>query len=79
MADDRYQNQPLLIRIYRWIRWKPLYFVKAGLDIFKTFFNKGILWDSYEKAYFRRSFIFSLILSEADTEMKHYYFLNEII
>lgn len=73
MKDERYQNQSLIVKTYRWIRWKPFYFLNASLYLLKTFFNRNILWDVDEKAYFRRRFIFKLILAEAYSKMKHYY------
>lgn len=76
--DNRYQNQSILIKIYRWLKWKPLYFAKALLFTFKTIFNKNLLWDSYEKAYFRRNVLFSLILSKSDSKMNHYYTMDEV-
>lgn len=78
MADDRYQKQHVLIKVSRRIKWKPFYFVKAASYILGTFFNRDILWDPDEKAYFKRSFIFGLILTEADIKMKHYYTMDEI-
>lgn len=76
--DDRYQNQIFLIKIYRWIIWKPLFFMKASFYILKTFFNKNLLWDPDEKAYFKRYFIFKLIYDEASSKMKYYYHDYEV-
>ena len=78
MKDDRYQNQNFFVKVYRWFKYKPVYLVKAGFCILKTFFNRNLLWDEDEKVYFRRDFIFGLICSESDAKMKHYYLLEEI-
>lgn len=31
MCDDRYQFQPWIVKAWRWLQWRPLYFVLACL------------------------------------------------
>jgi len=71
--DDRYQNQTFFVRVYRWMKWKPVFFIKGVYFVFKTFLNKELLWDSHEKAYFRRRFIFKSVYRQSESKMKHYY------
>jgi hypothetical protein len=78
MKDDRSQNKNLIVKIYRWLKWKPIYFIKANLYAIKTLFDKDLLWDEEEKAYFKRRFIFELIYNEASSKMKHYYTFEEV-
>lgn len=53
--------------------------MKACIFTLKTFVNKASLWDEYEKAYFKRKFIFRVIYSRSEAKMKHHYTMEEVM
>ncbi len=79
--DDRYQYQNRLVKIYRWLRWKPYYKVRAIYAL--------ILWviggseiPVEDKPFFanRKQYILHIIFlfnSLAEYKMKHLYTLEE--
>lgn len=68
--DSRYQLQARHTRLYRWIRYKPLYAYKA----FRDWIRHKDIRDSY---YF--STIWSINMALADAAMQHVYTIDEIL
>ncbi len=80
--DDRYQYQNRLVKIYRWLRWKPYYKVRAIYAL--------ILWviggseiPVEDKPFFANrkqyiSFTFEISDGLADYKMKHLYAFEEV-
>lgn len=84
--DDRYQNQRFVVRLYRWLRWKPWFFVLGWLKIllWVLWGCKPMAWQDCqtgEMEYDTRRTTFFLLRnfnsSQADIKMNHLYTLEE--
>ena len=79
---DRYQNQCLIVRVYRWLRWKPLYALYAYWTLLR-WACAGARIPSEEAGWFptRRAYashIKRMFDGLASCEMKHYYSFEEM-
>lgn len=86
--DDRYQHQTQLVKAYRWLRWKPLYFVIAFLHVARWFIHgmRPMTLPADESCpefiYSRLDTckcIWALGTSTAEVKMKHYYSIDETL
>lgn len=81
-SDNRYQYQPLLIRVYRWLRYKPLYAIGAVLHLFFWTLDGRPTEDLGRRYRTRRARalgIWTEWMSMASYRMQHYYSLEEMI
>lgn len=80
--SDRYQNQCLIVKVYRWLRWKPLYAIYAYWILFRWMCSGAKIpaeeaeWFKTRRAY--ASHTKTLFESLAECEMKHYYTFEEM-
>ncbi len=61
--DDRYQNQPFYVKMYRWLRWMPLYYVTGLIKA---------------RGSDERDIIMSIHKGSAHVAMKYYYTWEEV-
>lgn len=85
MNDTRYQHQPWYIKTYRWLRWRPWYWVKVWFVITGWAIRgaKPLRWGEGENAFgFDRwhSIEHFLIMYKglAECKMQHYYTTEEV-
>jgi hypothetical protein len=85
--DDRYQFQSWPVRVYRWLRWKPLYatiaawhvlrWLAAGaprIDMGSDECGEWLLsrWESCKH-------VWNVSCARAEMKMKHYWTLDEVM
>jgi len=78
-SDDRYQFQPLYVRAYRWLRWKPMYCIVALVSIIRWLaggakVDDGISLDRFEVI----GNIWTCKMSSACFRMGHWYTTEEV-
>ena len=83
LPDDRYQFQTRIIKIYRWLRWKPWYVLLTTLTIVRWLVT-GAKIPTEEKLWFimREDYIkhlWTMGMALAECKMKHLYTLEEVI
>lgn len=77
--DKRYQFQPFYVRWYRWLKWKPLYWIKALLHIGTWAWQGGSLpswWCGSRRNYAED--LLAISMSEADFRMGYYWYDDEL-
>lgn len=70
--DDRYQFQPLYIRMYRRLKYQPLYFCKGVIAGIKT-----VLFQKKEDRYKFR-FVYQVISTEWQIKANYVYTPDEV-
>jgi hypothetical protein len=81
--DNRYQHQPRHIKLYRWLRWRPYWALKAAWVILKWVLSGARI--SYEEQFWCMTrwsyvkFLWRIHRSLADCSMRHIFTMEEVI
>lgn len=74
MKDDRFQFQPLYIKIFRWLKHKPVYSIKAVKMYFWYLLHpKAKKTDTENGTFPLWNMCWGISMGMADFKMKHYY------
>jgi hypothetical protein len=78
----RYQESPWFIRVYRWLRWRPLYAVKTWLAV-RRWKKAGSNLAPTAFVFFKtpeqyKEFIGILYRGAAEMKMQYYYTHEEV-
>jgi hypothetical protein len=76
--DNRYQNRNILVKAYRWLRYKPLYALLAVYNIIKY----GLKLKTEDSCFTSRrnyaGFIWDCYMGAAEMKMQYYYTCEEV-
>lgn len=81
--DNRYQFQPRYIKVYRWLRWRPYWALRATWVILRWVLSGARLyvkeppWCMTRWSYVK--FIWGIHRSLAECSMRHLYTMEEVM
>ena len=81
--DDRYQYQNRLVKLYRWVRYRPSSIVVSLVKMATWYFSNAKLPHEEEQWFLMRGvYVWSIWFfykSQAAMRMKYYYTLEEVL
>jgi hypothetical protein len=83
MKDTRYQFQPWYIRTYRWLRWRPWYYILVSYVLYRWCLNGSKIPPEEEDWFTSRAAYINHILrcysSLAHMKMEYYWTMDEVL
>jgi hypothetical protein len=80
--DNRYQHQPRHIKLYRWLRWRPYWAIKATWVILKWLLSGARISEDYywcKSRWGHVKFLWRIHRSLADCSMRHIFTMEEVM